>query len=353
VTGSSRMPAPAPPWRAVIANTLRLWWQRNVRLPGSASASQPLVRTQNSLRQRQESLRRTQESLRRTRALRVIVSLLVVALVVVSAAAIHLAQTQASTAGRAPLASHDSDPSGTSALRAAGQSRQQAAAWIASQVGPSVIVACDPLMCTALQQHGFPAANLTPVSQGAGDPLGSGIVVSTAAVRGALGPRLTSVYAPLVLASFGTRQSLVQVLAAAPDGAAAFQTAAAADLQSRLTAGRQLRHNTNLQLTGAAARQLAAGQVDSRLLITLSALARQPVRVLSFSGDGPGAAPGVPLRAMSIRPSSAADLQGLLAFLHAQRAPLLAVTSVSHAGTGTILHVEFMAPSPTGLLPKT
>ena len=341
------MPAPAPPWRAVIANTLRLWWQRNVRLPGSASASrQSLLRTQ-------QSLRRTQESLRRTRALRISVSLLVVALVVVSAAAIRLAQTQASTAGRAPLASHESDATSTTALRAAAQSRQQASAWIASQVGRSVIVACDPLMCTTLQRHGFPAANLTQVSQGAGDPLGSGIVVSTAAVRDALGPRLTSVYAPLVLASFGTRQSLVQVLAAAPDGAAAYQAAMAADQQSRLTAGRQLLHNNDLQLTPAAARQLAAGQVDSRLLMTLSALARQPVRVLSFSGTGPGAAPSVPLRAMSIRPSSAADLQGLLAFLRAQRAPLLAGTSVSHAGTVTILHVQFMAPSPTGLLPKT
>ena len=346
-------PAPAPPWRAVIANTLRLWWQRNVSLPGSASASRQSVLRAQSLLRTPQSLLRRQESLRRTRGLRVIVSFLVVALVVVSAAAIRLAQTQASTAGRAPLASHDSDATSTIAFKAAARSRQQAAAWIASQVGRSVIVACDPLMCTALQQHGFPAANLTQVSQGAGDPLGSGIVVSTAAVRGALGPRLTSVYAPLVLASFGTRQSLVQVLAAAPDGAAAFQAAAAADLQSRLTAGRQLLHNKNLQLASAAAHQLAAGQVDSRLLMTLSALARQPVRVLSFSGAGPGAAPGVPLRALSIRPSSAADLQGVLAFLHAQRAPLLAVTSVSHAGTVTILHVEFMAPSPTGLLPKT
>jgi hypothetical protein len=324
-----------------MANTLRLWWQRRVSSPGPDGVSR-----------------------RRIQALRVIVSLLVISLVVVSATAIHLAQTQASTPGHQGRAGHDrtstaqhtaSAPAAmdTEALRAASQSRQQAAGWVANQVGRNVIVACDPLMCTALQRHGFPAANLTPVVAGTPDPLGSGVVVSTQPVRDALGSRLTTVYAPLVLASFGTGQSLVEVLATAPDGAAAYQTAEQADLQARRLAGGQLLHNKNLHLSKGAAADLASGQVDSRLLITLAALARQPVRVLGFGGSGPGAAAGVPLLEMEIRSTGPRYLRGLLAFLAGQRAPLLAAAGVSHVGKITIVHVKFTAPSPTGLLAKT
>jgi hypothetical protein len=322
-----------------MANTFRLWWQRRVSSPGPDGLSR-----------------------RRIQALRVIVSLLVISLVVVSATAIHLAQTQASTPGhqgRADRTSTDQHTAAaptamdTEALRAASQSRQQAAGWVADQVGRSVIVACDPLMCTALQRHGFPAANLTPVVPGTGDPLGSGVVVSTQAVRDALGSRLTSVYAPLVIASFGAGQSLVQILATAPDGAAAYQAAEQADFKARRLAGRQLLRNKNVYLSKAAAADLASGQVDARLLITLAALARQPVSVLSFGGAGPGAAAGVPLLAMDIRSTGPRYLQGLLAFLAGQRAPLLAAASVSHAGKITIVHVKFTAPSPTGLLAKT
>jgi len=330
------VPAPAPPWRVVIANTLRLWWQRHITRPGAAG-----------------------EQRSRVRALRLIVSLLVIALVAVSVTAIRLAQTRDATSLRArqaanvaaaarPKANNDD-----AALAAAGASRQQAAAWIAGQVGRSVIVACDPLMCTALQQHGFPAADLTSVGPGTGDPLGTGIVVSTAAVREALGEQLTAVYAPVAIASFGTGQSLVQVLVTAPDGAAAYQTAGLADLRARQQAGRQLTRNKNVKLSAVAARQLRAGQVDSRLLITLAALARHPVHVTGFADSGPGAANGVPLRAMTIRAAGPASLRALLSFLKAQRALLLAHTAVSHRGKAAILRIEFTAPSPTGLLTKT
>src|SRR5215472_4037063 len=220
MTGRGRMPAPAPPWRVVIATTVRLWWQRR------------------------------NASWRRTQALRLIVSLLVIALVAVSATAIPLAQKQATATQHANRgAERRAGPArsvqDTAALAAAAATRQRAAAWIAAQVGRSVIIACDPAMCTALQQHGVPAANLTPVGPGSGDPLGSGIVVSTMAVRNALGERLTSVYAPVIIATFGTGQSLVQVLATAPDGAAAFAVAEQADLTARRAAGRQLLRNQN------------------------------------------------------------------------------------------------------------
>lgn len=208
-------------------------------------------------------------------------------------------------------------------------------------------------MCTALQQRGFPAANLAPIGSDTADPLGSGIVMSTQAVRSAIGSRLTSVYAPVAIASFGAGQSLVQVLVTAPDGAADYLSAEHADLTARMAAGRELLRNKNLHVSRAGGDQLAAGEVDSRLLMTLAALtARQSVDVTGFGDAGPGATADVPLRAMSIRSPGARYLQSTLSFLRAQRAPMLALATVSGSGRSTTLNVTFTAPSPTGLLPE-
>jgi hypothetical protein len=337
VTGYNRTPAPEPPWSQVIATTIRLWWQRHVREPTVPQAK------------------------RRRRYRRVGLIALIVALVAVSATAIQLARAR--SAADAPSSRHGHGDSahgtahgtapmqGTPALAAAVANRQQAAAWVAAQVGHNVIVSCDPLMCAALTQHGFPAADLASLGPGAVDPLGSSIVVSTTAVRSELGTRLASVYAPTVIASFGIGESQVQVRVTAPDGAAAYLAAERADVHTRAVAGRQLLGNKNVRLPAAARSQLAAGMVDIRLLITLVALAhRYPVVIRSFGDAGPGAAPGAPLRSMDIAAAGGRYLGRLQAFLRAQRAPLLALTSVHGAGKSTVLTIEFTAPSPLGLL---
>jgi hypothetical protein len=302
--------------------------------------------------------------------LRVTLLVLFLALVGVGATDIHLAGTQASESNHparhaaarpaavphvttSPRAAKAETTASTQALAAAAASRRLAAAWVASQVARSVIVACDPLMCTALQQRGFPAASLDPIGSNSPDPLGSGVVISTLAVRSAIGTRLTSVYAPVAIASFGAGPSLVQVLVTAPDGAASYMSAEHADLMARVTAGRELLGNKNLHLSTSAANQLAAGKVDSRLLMTLAALtARQPVDVTGFGDAGPDATAGVPLRAMSIHSPGTSYLESTLEFLRAQRSPLLATATVSRRGGSTTLNVTFSAPSPTGLLPQ-
>jgi hypothetical protein len=287
VTERSRLPAPtpAPPWSQVIATTVRLWWRRRfARFTAGDRRTLP----------------------------RIAVLVLVLALAAATGTAIHLAESGQSVRldGRTQSTGRGSDPA---AVKAAAVSRQQAAAWVAAQVGHSVIVACDPAMCAALQQAGFPAADVSAIGPSTADPLGSGVVVSTMAVRDELGSRLTSVYAPVVLAAFGAGQDLVQVLAVAPDGAAAYR----------------------------AAEQSDAGLAHS-----------YPVNVLWFSDSGPGASTEVPLRAMAIRSTSSRYLQSVLTFLHAQQAPYLALTYVSTSGSTSIVHVQFTAPSPPGLLTK-
>jgi hypothetical protein len=98
----------------------------------------------------------------------------------------------------------------------------KAAAWVAQEVSPGSVVSCDPATCGLVRQHGFPAAQLEALGAGTRDPLGSAVVIATPAVRSQFGARLGTVYAPVVLASFGTGDRRVEVRAIAPGGAAAY-----------------------------------------------------------------------------------------------------------------------------------
>lgn len=277
-----------------------------------------------------------------------------VAAAAVAVLTLHPATSGLSAGGRHQVAS--ARP-GLAAMRAATQNRKLAAAWITAQVSRGVVVGCDPQMCQALVDDGFPAGDLQQYGTGAADALGAGVIVSTTAVRAALGPRLVSVYAPAVLASFGSGQEMVAVLAAAPEGAAAYLSAARADQLARQQAGAQLLRNPNVQASASAHAELADGKVDSRLLITVAGLAHMvPVRIREFAGAGPGA--DAPLRSMTISgaaPSASASGDSypdtVLAFLHAQQAPLPTEATISGAGAATVLRISVTAPSPLGLLP--
>ena len=135
---------------------------------------------------------------------------------------------------------------GAAALGASAATRRETATWIAGQVAASAIVACDPAMCTALEADGLPATRLVVLGTAAPDPLGSDIVVATLAVRNQFGTRLQSVYAPVVIASFGAGAGRIDVRTIAPDGAAANLAALAADRSSRVSAGSQLLRNPRI-----------------------------------------------------------------------------------------------------------
>jgi hypothetical protein len=236
--------------------------------------------------------------------------------------------------------------------------RGDAAAWVARQIGGHVIVACDPAMCSALQAHGIAAENLLVLLAATSDPLGSDVVIATAAVRSQFGGRLTSVYAPGILASFGSGRLRIDVRAVALDGAAAYRSALASDLAARREAGTQLLQNPRISVSAAARSELLTGQVDARLQATLAAVAAaEPVQVTAFGDSGPGASAGMPLRAIEVAvpargAGSAAGLRSMLAFVRAQRPPYLPAQAaiVQGAGGSSVLSIEFAAPSPVGLL---
>jgi hypothetical protein len=273
---------------------------------------------------------------------------------------IALAQSRTRSPGHNSARSVRTVKLSTGALRLAAQNRQQAAAWIVAQVSRGAIVSCDPMMCATLQQHGFPAGNLLTLGPSAADPMGSQLVVATTVLRSQLGPHLADVYAPVVIASFGTGASRVDLRIEAADGARAYLLSQRADLLARASAGRQLTRNKDLHVTGTARQELAAGRVDSRLLMILAALTsqRHAVDIYSFGDSGPGAAGAVPLRMMRIaalnprhRRGKAGYLDSVLQFLRAQQPPYLASTAVLHLpGHETAIQIEFPAPSQLGLL---
>ena len=332
---------PAPPWGTVLATTIRL-------------------------RARQ----RFWPATTRWRVL----SALFLAAVLFCGGAVTVALARGAIAGKAAAGSaqpagtgragtgagNGGQPPGGAAIATAAAARTAAAAWMARQVAPAAIVACDPQMCAVLQSQGIPAGRLLLLGAGGNaGPLGSDVIVSTAAVREEFGSRLTSLYAPVALATFGSGSAQVAVRVVAADGSAAYQRSLHADAAARRAVGVLLLHNPHLRVSPAGRPALAAGQVDARLLSAIGALATlYHVDITGFGAPAAGASPDVPLRWADISPvpagrgRDAATLDSVRMFLLAQQAPFRPadVTTVRLASGQTVVHVEFTAPSPLGLL---
>ena len=243
-------------------------------------------------------------------------------------------------------------PRAPDAIQAAQADRQQAAGWITSQVASDIVVACDLEMCNQLQKSGFPAARLMPLQPTSPDPLGAQLVVATPVIRNQFGSRLASVYAPLVLASFGSGGERVDVRYIAPDGSKAFEAQMATDQKNRMAAGEQLLANNHVQASADAQKVLLAGQVDPRLLVTLGTLAGlMPIHLVAFDDPSPGASSDVPLRGAEIGAAAATGLPAMVAFLKAQQdlyAP--AVARITQIANGQhVVTVRYDAPGPMGL----
>jgi hypothetical protein len=318
-----------PSWPSVVRTTIQLWFERRRQRAGRAG--------------------RPKRSRWRLAA--------VIGLVIVVFAAGAL--TMRLIGRNSPADSgQPAHPATGGAVAGAAESRSEAAAWVSREVSHGAIVACDPVMCNVLKQHGFPAGSMLPIASAANDPLGSAVVIADAAVRNYFGPRLKDEYAPVVIASFGSGTAQIQILVIAADGALAYDKALQVDQRARRLTGQELLGNPRITTSPAARADIASGQVDSRLLISLAALAAQDhqVRIASFSPAAPGAAPGVPLRSMDLAVPNGNDASAYLAaaqsFLRAQRAPYLASTiEVSRLADGSqVLRVGFSAPSPLGLL---
>jgi hypothetical protein len=368
-----------PSWGQVVATTVSLWLSRRMpraradrgRRGGLGRPSWPLSRL----------------SRRAARGLRL--AALVLALAAVAVTALRFTGTSAATVrSSSPGHIHPASAAAVQAQAARAQAaraqaarvqaarvqaaraqaaraqaaRVQAAAWIAGQVSSDEIIGCDPAMCAALQAHGVAAGRLRlvgPATTGLAGLPDAGLIVASPLVRSQFGSRLGD-SAPVLLASFGSGASLIDVRTAFPGGAAAYDSAVKADAAARESAGAQLLRSQRIMVSPQGAAQLRAGEVDSRLLVMLAALASlQRLRVVAFGDASPGAqvpSADLPLREVTITSAGgrggAAALAPVLAMVRAQRAtyqPAFASIVDSAAGQPELM-IEFAAPSPLGLL---
>jgi len=261
-------------------------------------------------------------------------------------AGVTLAFTQQET-GSSQVIHHTSN-----AVQVAASDRQHAAGWIASQVASNIVVACDLEMCNQLQKSGFPAARLLPLQPTSPDPLGAQLVVATPVIRNQFGTRLASVYAPLVIASFGSGAERIEVRYIAPDGSKAFEAQLATDQKNRIAAGEQLLANNHVQASADARKALLAGLVDPRLLVTLGTLAGlMPIQLVAFDDPSPGVSSDIPLRGAELGAAATTGLPAMVAFYKAQQdqyAPTVASITQSTNGQHVVT-VRYDAPGPMGL----
>jgi hypothetical protein len=242
-----------------------------------------------------------------------------------------------------------------SQLAAEAAARTQAITWILHQVSPAAVVSCDALVCADLVGNGFPSSDLLPLGPTSNDPLGSDLVVATATVRNEFGSRL-DVYAPAVIASFGTKNARIDIRWVYPGGAKAYRAAVSAALPVRKAADAQLLTNSNIRLSATARAQLLSGQIDPWLPLLIVIMAHShPLSIVDFASQSPGGGPASLLRwvdlATTVRTAHltrAAYLGWMRSFVDTQRAEYqpVWVQQVTLRTGQAVLRIGYGAPSP-------
>ncbi len=242
-----------------------------------------------------------------------------------------------------------------SQLAAEAAARTQAITWILHQASPAAVVSCDAQVCADLVSRGFPASNLLVLGPASNDPLGSDLVVATATVRNQFGSRL-AVYAPAIIASFGTGNDRIDIMWVYPGGAAAYRAALPAALRARKAADAQLLTNSNIRLSATARAQLLSGQIAPWLPLLIVTMAHShPLRIVDFASQSPGGGPASLLRWVDLATTvpaahltRAAYLGWMRSFIDTQRAEYhpVWVQQVTLRTGQAVLRIGYGAPSP-------
>ena len=179
--------------------------------------------------------------------------------------------------------------------------------------------------------------------------------MATATIRDQFGSRL-AVYAPGVIASFGTGNTRIDIRWCYPGGAKAYRAALPAALRARKAADVLLLANSNVELSATAKAQLLSGQIDPQLPLLIVAMAHyHPLRVVGFASQSPGGGPASLLRwadlATSVRAAHltrAAYVGWMRSFLGAQRTQYHPawVQQVTPLHGQAVLRIGYGAPSP-------
>jgi hypothetical protein len=240
-------------------------------------------------------------------------------------------------------------------LAAEAVARKAAITWILHQVSPAAVVSCDTQVCGDLASAGFPSSTLLTLGPTSNDPVGSSLVVATATIRNQFGNRL-ALYAPAVIASFGTGNAEIDIRWVYPGAVAAYDAALPEALPVRKEAGAQLLTNSNIKVSAKAKAQLLSGQVDPWLPDLLAIMAHShPLYVVDFSSQSPGGGPASLLRWVDLATTvpaahltSAAYVGWMQSLIDTQRAEFrpVWVQQLTLRSGQAVLRIGYGAPSP-------
>jgi Protein kinase domain len=228
--------------------------------------------------------------------------------------------------------------------------RKEAVAWILHQANPAASVACDGLVCTELARGGF---TVNPLGPGSWDPLGSTLVVATGDIQAHFGPRLASVYAPVLIASFVSGNASVDIRWVYPGGQAAYYADERSAPDARKANDIQLLKNRRIAVSAKARAQLRSGGIDPLLPPLLAEMAHyHPLRIVDFVNQSPGGGPTSLLRSVDLATAHngthltpAAYVRWVHGFLHTQRPPYRPAWSQQITGQAMV-RIGYYAPSP-------
>jgi serine/threonine protein kinase len=244
----------------------------------------------------------------------------------------------------------------STAIDAQTVARNKAVSWILQQVDRAALVSCDPQVCGALVSAGFPAGNVSQLGPTSNDPLGSALVVVTTPIRAQYKSRLASVYAPAIIASFGSGAARIDIRLVYPGGAASYDAVRQTDLRHRKAVGAELLANSHIKASAAARAQLLSGDVDPRLPELLAFMAdHHTVRITDFVDQSPGGGPASLLRSVDLATvvsaahmTHAAYVGWMDAIIGQQRAEYRPASwrQLTLPANGSVLRIEYGAPSP-------
>ena len=271
--------------------------------------------------------------------------------VVVAAVAIATVFPQRGASPGQITASH---PGATPPLNTEAAVRNQAVTWIMHQVSRAAVVACDAQMCADLTSRGFPGVNLLRIGSQSNDPLGAELVVDTAAVRAQFRDRL-AVWAPAIVAAFGSGNARIEIRLEFPGGAASYRADQPKYARARKALDAQLLTNNRIKLSAAARAQLRSGNIDPRLPLLIALMVHyHPLQIVDFGGQSPGGGPASLLRSMDLATADppahltpSEYINWMRSFIQAQRSKYHAALSlVTLPGGQTVLRIGYGAPSP-------
>ncbi len=222
------------------------------------------------------------------------------------------------------------------------------------QVSRAAVVACDAQMCADLTSRGFPGVNLLRIGSQSNDPLGAELVVDTAAVRAQFRDRL-AVWAPAIVAAFGSGNARIEIRLEFPGGAASYRADQPKYARARKALDAQLLTNNRIKLSAAARAQLRSGNIDPQLPLLIALMVHyHPLQIVDFGGQSPGGGPASLLRSMDLATADppahltpSEYINWMRSFIQAQRSKYHpALSLVTLPGGQTVLRIGYGAPSP-------